>query len=162
MEDQLVLENIHKSYGPDVLMLENVSLTLEKGTHLSILGPSGSGKTTLLRIIAGLESIDSGSVSFNGKSLNDIPPYKRNFGYMFQDFALFPHMNVFENVAFGLKMKNKDQALIKTQVEKMLDLTNLSGYGSRQVHELSGGERQRVALARTLALNPGCSCSTNP
>ena len=154
MTDELVLEQVNKSYGPDILMLRDVNLTLAKGTHLSVLGPSGSGKTTLLRIIAGLESIDSGKILFNGKSLLDIPPYKRSFGYMFQDFALFPHMNVFQNVAFGLKMKNMGKGDIKTQVEKMLDLTGLGGYENRHVNELSGGERQRVALARTLAPRP--------
>lgn len=154
MTDELVLEQVNKSYGPDILMLRDVNLTLAKGTHLSVLGPSGSGKTTLLRIIAGLESIDSGKILFNGKSLLDIPPYKRSFGYMFQDFALFPHMNVFQNVAFGLKMKNMEKGAIKTQVEKMLDLTGLGGYENRHVNELSGGERQRVALARTLAPRP--------
>ncbi len=154
MTDELILEQVNKSYGPEILMLRDVNLTLEKGTHLSVLGPSGSGKTTLLRIIAGLESIDSGTVVFNGRSLLDIPPYKRNFGYMFQDFALFPHMNVFQNVAFGLKMKKWDRQSIKTQVEKMLELTGLGGYDNRHVNELSGGERQRVALARTLAPKP--------
>ncbi len=154
MTDELVLEQVNKSYGPDILMLRDMNLTLAKGTHLSVLGPSGSGKTTLLRIIAGLESIDSGKIIFNGKSLLDIPPYKRSFGYMFQDFALFPHMNVFQNVAFGLKMKNMEKGEIKPQVEKMLDLTGLGGYENRHVNELSGGERQRVALARTLAPRP--------
>ncbi len=154
MTDELILQEVNKSYGPDILMLRDVNLTLAKGTHLSVLGPSGSGKTTLLRIIAGLESIDSGNILFNGKSLQDIPPYKRSFGYMFQDFALFPHMNVFQNVAFGLKMKNKDKGEIKTRVGKMLELTGLSGYENRNVNELSGGERQRVALARTLAPSP--------
>lgn len=154
MTDELVLEQVNKSYGPDILMLRDVNLTLAKGTHLSVLGPSGSGKTTLLRIIAGLESIDSGKILFNGKSVLDIPPYKRSFGYMFQDFALFPHMNVFQNVAFGLKMKHMEKGDIKTQVDKMLDLTGLGGYENRHVNELSGGERQRVALARTLAPRP--------
>ncbi len=154
MTDELILQEVNKSYGPDILMLRDVNLTLAPGTHLSVLGPSGSGKTTLLRIIAGLESIDSGNILFNGKSLLDIPPYKRSFGYMFQDFALFPHMNVFQNVAFGLKMKKEGKGEIKIQVEKMLDLTGLKGYGNRHVNELSGGERQRVALARTLAPRP--------
>ena len=154
MTDELILEQVNKSYGPKILMLRDVNLTLAKGTHLSVLGPSGSGKTTLLRIIAGLESIDSGKIFFNGGSLTDIPPYKRNFGYMFQDFALFPHMNVFQNVAFGLKMKKKGNGEVKIQVKKMLELTGLGGYEDRHVNELSGGERQRVALARTLAPSP--------
>ncbi|MCP4720642.1 MAG: ABC transporter ATP-binding protein [Desulfobacteraceae bacterium] len=154
MTDELILEQVNKNYGPKILMLRDVNLTLAKGTHLSVLGPSGSGKTTLLRIIAGLESIDSGKIFFNGGSLTDIPPYKRNFGYMFQDFALFPHMNVFQNVAFGLKMKKKGDGEIKIQVKKMLELTGLGGYEDRHVNELSGGERQRVALARTLAPSP--------
>ncbi len=154
MTGELILEQVNKNYGPKILMLRDVNLTLAKGTHLSVLGPSGSGKTTLLRIIAGLESIDSGKIFFNGGSLTDIPPYKRNFGYMFQDFALFPHMNVFQNVAFGLKMKKKGNGEVKIQVKKMLELTGLGGYENRHVNELSGGERQRVALARTLAPSP--------
>ena len=154
MTGELILEQVNKSYGPEVLMLRDVNLTLAQGTHLSVLGPSGSGKTTLLRIIAGIEPIDSGRIVFNGRSLLDVPPYKRNFGYMFQDFALFPHMDVFQNVAFGLKMKKMARQSMTTRVEQMLDLTGLTGYENRRVNELSGGERQRVALARTLAPQP--------
>ena len=154
MEDELILQHINKSYGRDILMLRDVNLTLARGTKLSVLGPSGCGKTSLLRIIAGLESFDSGSILFNGRSLTEIPPHRRNFGYMFQDFALFPHMNVFENVAFGLKMKKQSGKDITARVDEMLELTGLEGYGPRSIYELSGGERQRVALARTLAPKP--------
>ncbi|HCY88055.1 MAG TPA: spermidine/putrescine ABC transporter ATP-binding protein, partial [Desulfobacteraceae bacterium] len=147
MEDELILQDINKSYGRDILMLRDVNLSLARGTKLSVLGPSGCGKTSLLRIIAGLESFDSGRILFNGRSLAQIPSHRRNFGYMFQDFALFPHMNVFENVAFGLKMKRRSGKDIVTRVDEMLELTGLEGYGRRSIYELSGGERQRVALA---------------
>ena len=153
MEDALVLDNLGKKHG-DTHLLQNIHLTLEKGTKLSVLGPSGSGKTTLLRVIAGLESIDQGQIFFNDAPLAPLPPHKRNFGYMFQDFALFPHMDVAANVGFGLKMAKLPPPKIRERVQEMLALTNLEGYGNRHVNELSGGERQRVALARTLAPRP--------
>ena len=153
MENTLELKGVYKSFGKTPL-LKDIHLTLEQGTKLSILGPSGSGKTTLLRVIAGLESIDAGTLSFNDRPLDPIPPHQRNFGYMFQDFALFPHMDVFNNLAFGLKMQKFPKAELKQRVEEMLTLTGLEGYEDRHVNELSGGERQRVALARTLAPNP--------
>ena len=150
---QLVLENVSKSINGKFI-LKNINLKLKQGTKLSILGPSGSGKTTLLRIIAGLDSFDCGNIFFNEKSLSDIPVYKRNFGMMFQDLALFPHLNVFDNISFSLKMKKASLKEIKKQVDKMLVLTNLTGFKTRKIDELSGGEKQRVALARTLATNP--------
>lgn len=154
MDGQLILRGVNKSYGDESLMLKNIDLTLARGTKLSVLGPSGCGKTSLLRIIAGLEPVDSGRILFNGRSLPEIPSHRRNFGYMFQDFALFPHMDVFGNVAFGLKMKKRPKPEIRARVDEMLALTGLDGYGNRSIYELSGGERQRVALARTLAPSP--------
>ncbi|MCF6248484.1 MAG: ABC transporter ATP-binding protein [Desulfobacula sp.] len=154
MENHLVLEEINKEFADGSLILKDINLRLKQGTKLSILGPSGSGKTTLLRIIAGLETADSGNIFFGKKILNNCPPHKRNFGLMFQDFALFPHMNVFDNIAFGLKMKRMDRSKIKLRVEQMLVLTGLEKFESRHITELSGGERQRVALARTLAPSP--------
>lgn len=155
MENELVLENINKKFDDGSLILEDINLKLQKGTKLSVLGPSGSGKTTLLRLIAGLESPDSGTILFKGKSMNDCPPHKRNFGLMFQEFALFPHLNVFNNIAFGLKMQGKSKVKIDLQVKKMLLLTGLEGFSKRHIDDLSGGERQRVALARTLSPEPG-------
>jgi ABC-type Fe3+/spermidine/putrescine transport system ATPase subunit len=154
MKNDLVLEGINKEFQDGSLILKDINLRLRQGTKLSILGPSGSGKTTLLRIIAGLEDADSGNIFFGEKALTLCPPHKRNFGLMFQDFALFPHMNVFDNIAFGLKMKGVNRSKIKLRVKDMLSLTGLENFESRHVHELSGGERQRVALARTLAPEP--------
>ncbi|MCP4022932.1 MAG: ABC transporter ATP-binding protein [Desulfobacteraceae bacterium] len=155
MESDLVLEQIDRVFTDGSLALKNINLRLPRGTSLSILGPSGSGKTTLLRIIAGLETPDSGKILFGKNDITHCSPHKRNFGLMFQDFALFPHMNVFNNIAFGLKMKGMKRSGIKARVKEMLTLTGLENFESRQIHELSGGERQRVALARTLAPSPG-------
>lgn len=154
MEIELVLEQINKKFDDGSLILEDINLRLQQGTKLSVLGPSGSGKTTLLRLIAGLENPDSGTILFKGQPMNDIPPHKRNFGLMFQEFALFPHLNVFNNIAFGLKMKGKSKTEINSQVNEMLLLTGLDGFQTRHIDDLSGGERQRVALARTLAPQP--------
>ena len=154
MNDSLVLNDINKNYADGSLVLKGIHLKLEQGTKLSVLGPSGSGKTTLLRIIAGLEEPDSGEILFNGQKMNRFPPHKRQFGMMFQDFALFPHMDVFNNIAFGLKMQKASRERLRSRVDEMLTLTGLEGFGSRRVDELSGGERQRVALARTLAPGP--------
>ena len=125
MEDQLEIKSICKTIDNKPI-LSDISFTLQKGTKLSVLGPSGSGKTTLLRIIAGLEYPDSGTIVFNNRSLNGCPPHKRKFGMMFQDFALFPHLNVFENIAFGLKMKGIDKKEISSRVSQMLSLTGLT------------------------------------
>ena len=154
-KNELVLENINKRYDDESLVLKDINLRLQANTKLSVLGPSGSGKTTLLRLIAGLENPDSGNILFNGKKMNNYPAYKRNFGMMFQEFALFPHLNVFNNIAFGLKMKKMSKAQINSRVNEMLLMTDLDGFSKRNIDELSGGERQRVALARTLAPNPG-------
>ena len=154
MENELILEHINKKFDDGSLSLKDINLNLPRGTKLSVLGPSGSGKTTLLRIIAGLETPDSGTIFFNGQPMNDCPVHKRNFGMMFQEFALFPHLNVYSNIAFGLKMKGLNKTQIESRVNEMLLLTGLEGFEIRHVDELSGGERQRVALARTLAPQP--------
>jgi len=154
MENELVLEHINKKFDDGSLILKDINLRLQQGTKLSVLGPSGSGKTTLLRLIAGLETPDSGTIVFNGQPMNDCPVHKRNFGMMFQEFALFPHLNVFNNIAFGLKMKGMGKATTSSRVKEMLLLTGLEGFQKRDIDELSGGERQRVALARTLAPQP--------
>lgn len=134
--------------------VDDASLHVAPGQIVALLGPSGCGKSTLLRVIAGLEQPSSGTVRWNDEDLGGLPPEARGFGLMFQDHALFPHRNVAENVAFGLKMQGKDRAQRAERVGDMLDLVDLAGYGERQVDSLSGGEAQRVALARALAPSP--------
>jgi len=139
-------------------VLRAVSFAVHKGEIVCLLGPSGCGKTTLLRIIAGLETPDRGHILFEGRDISTVPPHLRNFGLMFQDYALFPHRNVFENVAFGLRMRrsatpNSDERIAQ-QVREVLELVGLRGFERRSIHEISGGEAQRVALARSLAPRP--------
>lgn len=149
----LDLRSITKYYH-STPALYNVDLCINKGSIVCLLGPSGCGKTTLLRVIAGLEQADSGTTIFAGQSINHIPPHQRGFGLMFQEYALFPHRNVAENIAFGLRMRHIPREQIDVRVAEMLTLVGLTGYEQRRVYELSGGERQRVALARSLAPNP--------
>jgi len=148
----LEIKNLEKSF--DKPAVQDISLNLEQGRILCLLGPSGCGKTTLLRLIAGLEEPDQGKIFFDGRDVSHKPAHLRQFGMMFQEFALFPHKNVFDNVAFGLEMLNLDAARVKKQTMAMLDLTGLAELKQRNVAELSGGERQRVALARSLAPSP--------
>jgi len=150
----LEIAGISKRFAPDKVVLDRVSLAVPDGEIACLLGPSGCGKTTLLRIVAGLETADAGTVQFDGVDLSGVPVHLRHFGLMFQDYALFPHMTVARNVAFGLRMAGWSPAQVQTQVDAMLELVNLRGYGSRMVDALSGGEQQRVALARTLAPSP--------
>src|SRR5512139_800405 len=135
-------------------ILDDVSLGLDAGEIVCLLGPSGCGKTTLLRIIAGLEIPDGGTIIFDGRDVQSIPVHQRNFGLMFQDFALFPHKNVWDNVIFGLRMQNLPADQIQQLGSTALERVGLSGFEKRNVHQLSGGERQRVALARSLAPEP--------
>lgn len=150
----LQLEDVSKSYPGGTKALIDVTLSVNEGEILCLLGPSGCGKTTLLRVVAGLETPDSGLVHFGGRDLVNLPTHRRGFGFMFQDFALFPHRTVAENVAFGLRMAGLPRPQQEAQVAAMLELVSLPGYGARTIFELSGGERQRVALARSLAPNP--------
>lgn len=149
----LEVHHIFKTYEGKIL-LKDISFKVDVGETICLLGASGSGKSTLLRIIAGLEQADSGFVSFNGQNLTSTPAHLRDFGLVFQDYALFPHLNVAENVAFGLKMRQLSQAEIMQRVAYSLEMVNLSGFETRQVTDLSGGEQQRVALARALATRP--------
>ena len=135
-------------------VLQDVSFAADEGEIVCLLGPSGCGKTTLLRIVAGLETADSGRVAFDGRPLEGVPVHRRGFGLMFQDYALFPHKDVTANVAFGLRMQDLTRTQVDDRVSEMLDLVGLQGYGDRRVYELSGGEQQRVALARSLAPGP--------
>lgn len=149
----LEISEISKSFS-DGYAVQSVSLTAERGEIVGLLGPSGCGKTTLLRLVAGLEQPDSGSISFDGVPLDGLPPRERGFGLMFQDLALFPHMDVVGNVSFGMRMQKLPKEDIRVRVDELLGLVDLTGYGHRKMHELSGGERQRVALARSLAPEP--------
>ena len=147
------MKNIYKRYG-DFLASDNVSFGIEKGKLVALLGPSGSGKTTLLRMIAGLENPNSGDIFIDGKRVNDIPASKRGIGFVFQNYALFRYMTVFDNVAFGLELQKMPKKQIKERVKELLELTGLSGMEKRYPNQLSGGQRQRVAFARALVPNP--------
>lgn len=147
------LENISKQYD-GVSVLKNINLYIRKNEFLTLLGPSGCGKTTTLRIIGGFEFPSEGKVIFDGKDITQDPPYKRRVNTVFQKYALFPHLNVEDNIAFGLKIRKLPKAEIKKKVEKMLELVNLKGFGKRSVESLSGGQQQRVAIARALVNEP--------
>ena len=146
-------ENVVKQFD-DEPVLKNVSFEIEEGKFYTLLGPSGCGKTTILRIIAGFNDVTSGDVYFDGKRINDVPANKRQVNTVFQDYALFPHMNVFDNVAFGLKIKKLSKAEIEKKVKEALRLVQLPGYETREISEMSGGQRQRVAIARAIVNEP--------
>jgi spermidine/putrescine ABC transporter ATP-binding subunit len=150
---QLLITNLCKKYGDNVVV-SDLNLEVHSGEMVSLLGPSGCGKTTTLRMVAGLHEPTSGSIKLDGKELTVIPPHKRNVGLVFQNYALFPHLNVFENVAFGLKRRGVPKREIKQRVEEVLHSVRLDGMETRMPSELSGGQQQRVALARTLVLKP--------
>lgn len=147
------LVNVSKKFG-DFVAVNNVSLSVNPGEFLVLLGPSGSGKTTLLRMIAGLIRETSGDILINGRNVKGIPPYKRNIGFVFQDRALFSHMSVIENVAFGLRMRGLPKSERYKRARELLEMVHLTHYENRSPRLLSGGEQQRVALTRALALNP--------
>lgn len=149
----LEISSLYKSFS-DKEFLHDISFQVDVGEIICLLGPSGCGKTTLLRIIAGLEQADAGQIIYNGNDVNATPIHERGFGLMFQDFALFPHKNVWDNVIFGLRMQNLDHDQIMRQGRHALELVGLNGFEARDVNELSGGEKQRVALARSLAPQP--------
>ena len=153
IENIIELKNISKKYE-DHTVLDNLSLDIKKNEFLTLLGPSGCGKTTTLKIIAGFEYADDGKVLFEEKDLNNIPPYKRPVNTVFQKYALFPHMNVYENIAFGLKIKKMPKEQIDAKVKEMLRLVALEGCEKRKVDSLSGGQQQRIAIARALVNEP--------
>lgn len=150
---EICLTNITKTFGTTIAV-DKMNLEINQGEFFSILGPSGCGKTTTLRIIAGLEKPTSGEVFLRDRKITDLPPYKRHIGMVFQDYALFPHMKIFDNIAFGLRMAGWSKGKIKTRVEELLQLIRLPGIESRYPSQLSGGQQQRVALARALAPKP--------
>jgi len=155
----LTLENVTKVFPPrgsssEVTAVRDVSLDIEKGELVTLLGPSGCGKTTTLRMIAGFEFPTSGRINLDGKDINPLPPHKREMSMVFQSYAIFPHLNVSENIAYGLNVQRLSKTVIKERVEKVLGLVHLEGYGDRAPTQLSGGQQQRVALARALIMEP--------
>ena len=154
MENYVIeLKNISKSFGDNVI-LENFDFKVKKDEFLTILGPSGCGKTTILRLIGGFEEPDEGQILFNGEDITNKEAYERRINTVFQKYALFPHMNVFDNIAFGLKIKKMDKKVIKEKVSEVLKLVNLSGFENREIESLSGGQQQRIAIARALVNEP--------
>ena len=150
----LELKNLKKSFAPGEAVLQGINLTIRQGELVTLLGASGCGKTTTLRIIAGLEQPDSGSVWLEGQDVTALEPNQRDVNTVFQNYALFPHMNVADNIGYGLKIRKAPKAEIKKKVKEMLELVQLEGYEKRKPSELSGGQKQRVAIARALANNP--------
>lgn len=153
-EVSLELKEIKKSFTEGEAVLDNISLEISKGEFITLLGSSGCGKTTTLRIIAGLEQPDAGSVWLDGREVTGLEPNQRDVNTVFQNYALFPHMNVADNIGYGLKIRKAPKAEIKKKVKEMLELVQLEGYEKRKPSELSGGQKQRVAIARALANNP--------
>jgi ABC-type Fe3+/spermidine/putrescine transport system ATPase subunit len=147
------IENVMKKFG-SVMAVDNISLDVRESEFLTLLGPSGSGKTTTLMIIAGFERADEGQIYLNQKSIINIPAYNRNIGMVFQQYALFPHMKVFDNVAYPLRVRKIPRWEIREKVTDMLELVELSNFEERYPDQLSGGQQQRVALARALVFNP--------
>ncbi len=153
MQNIITLKDIKVAFDGETI-LNNINLEIKDKEFVTFLGPSGCGKTTTLRIIGGFLTPDSGTVSFEGKEINSLPPYKRNVNTVFQRYALFPHLNVYDNIAFGLRVKKMPEKEIRQRVAEMLELVNLRGFEKRSVNRLSGGQQQRVAIARALVNRP--------
>ena len=152
----VLLSKVRKNYNPAILKdtLRNINLDIKDGDFIVFVGPSGCGKSTLLRMIAGLEDITDGDLKIDGKRVNDVPPSERNIGMVFQSYALYPHMTVFENMAFGLKLKHMDKKEIIRRVVQAADVLGLEAFLERKPKALSGGQRQRVAIGRCIVQNP--------
>lgn len=155
------LRDVTKTFG-DVVAVDRVSVQIRSGEFVTLLGPSGCGKTTTLRLISGFEEPTAGEILLNGKNVAGVPPYERDTTVVFQDYALFPHRNVEQNVAFGLRMRREKREAIQRKVEEMLSMVDLEGLGKRRISELSGGQQQRVALARSLILEPSVMLLDEP
>ncbi|TDM42007.1 ABC transporter ATP-binding protein [Macrococcoides goetzii] len=153
MKDFIQFNNVSKSYGENKV-LDNINFEIEEGKFYTLLGPSGCGKTTILRLIAGFEKATTGDIYFEGNRINDIPANKRRVNTVFQDYALFPHLNVFENVAYGLRIKKVNNNEVQTRVVDALKLVKLDGFENREIKDMSGGQRQRVAIARAIVNEP--------
>ena len=156
------LKGISKTYDNDVKVVKNIDLDIYEGEFLTILGASGCGKTTTLRMIAGFEDVSSGDICIDGSSVIGVPPYKRQVNTAFQSYALFPHLSVYDNIAYGLKVKKVSKAEIHERVSHMLSLIRLDGYEKRKPAQLSGGQKQRAAAARALITNPKLILADEP
>ncbi|KEI06133.1 ABC transporter ATP-binding protein [Clostridium botulinum] len=152
-ENIIEIKNVYKEFN-GVPILKNINLNIKKNEFITLLGPSGCGKTTTLRILGGFEEATGGEVIFENNKINNVPPYKRQINTVFQKYALFPHMSIFENIAFGLNIKKVPKDEIKTRVKRMLKLVDLEGYEKRSIDSLSGGQQQRIAIARALVNEP--------
>jgi spermidine/putrescine ABC transporter ATP-binding subunit len=152
-ERAVEIREVSKLYG-GVIAVRHFTLSIPRGEFVTLLGPSGCGKTTVLNMIAGFEAPTSGQIRIDGRDVTNVPPHQRDTGMVFQNYALFPHMSVFDNVAFGLRMRKLDRNAVKTGVERALEMVKLSGMGARRVKQLSGGQQQRVALARAIVFGP--------
>ena len=162
MSNKLIeLKNLTKNFD-DQQVLRGINLDIHENEFLTLLGPSGCGKTTTLRIIAGFEEPSGGEVLFNGIEISKLPPYKREINTVFQKYALFPHLNVMDNIGFGLNLKKVDKSVIEQKVKRMLKMVGLEGFEKRDVTLLSGGQQQRVAIARALAMEPVILCFDEP
>jgi len=147
-------DKVDKSYDGEVLVVKDLNVDIPKGEFLTMLGPSGSGKTTTLMMLAGFETPTGGEIYLDGEAINKIPPYKRGIGMVFQNYALFPHMTVQENLAFPLEVRKLNKSDVEDKVKKALDMVELGAFGNRMPLQLSGGQQQRVALARALVFEP--------
>ena len=161
MTNIVELKNISVAFGQEQV-LNRLNLSIKDGEFVTLLGPSGCGKTTTLRIIAGFATPDEGDVLFDGENINDMPAHKRQVNTIFQRYALFPHLNVYENIAFGLRVKKIPEKEIKERVSEIIKLVNLEGFEKRNIAKLSGGQQQRVAIARALMLSPKILCFDEP
>lgn len=154
LDPHVIFSNVDKSYDGKIQVVKGLNLEIGKSEFLTLLGPSGSGKTTTLMMLAGFEAPTSGTITFDGQAITDVPTYKRNFGMVFQNYALFPHMTVAENLAFPLRMRKISKSEITDRVKRTLDIVKLGGFADRKPSQLSGGQAQRVALARSIVFNP--------
>ena len=161
-QDFVKFEQVDKSYDGKILVVKDLNLDIAEGEFLTLLGPSGSGKTTTLMMLAGFETPTNGEIYLNGSPISSIPPYKRGIGMVFQNYALFPHLSVYENLAFPLKVRKMDNAEIEDKIKKTLNMVSLSEFGNRMPAQLSGGQQQRVAVARALVFDPAVVLMDEP
>ena len=155
-------ENVQKSYDGEILVVKNLNLDIAKGEFLTMLGPSGSGKTTCLMMLAGFETATHGNIVLDGERIDNVAPHKRGIGMVFQNYALFPHMSVAENLAFPLSVRKKSRSEIEERVKRALNMVELDHLGDRMPAQLSGGQQQRVAVARALVFEPGLVLMDEP